>query len=199
MVVDRFGAIFSRTWCIWEIWQVRIKGARPAGTEGSRKRRAAVGSEGEGCGWQGAPRPPYHTFTLDHHPPRRAMQASQSERFDKLVMVSTSWAWEDLVHAYLTLDIGRTQATRDRERLMLLGEMHKAADLAQLANTLRESMLSGSKREMQRAEKLASVNPRRFGAAATTFAMLLTMHCRYGEAEDIMRQVSQRRARRSGR
>lgn len=41
----------------------------------------------------------------------------------------------------------------------------------------------------QRAEKLASVNPRRFGMAGTAYSLMLSMHCRYGEAEETMRQV----------
>lgn len=35
----------------------------------------------------------------------------------------------------------------------------------------------------------ASVSPKRYGAASTAYALLLSMHCRYGEAEDVMRQV----------
>lgn len=42
---------------------------------------------------------------------------------------------------------------------------------------------------LQRAEKLASVNPRRFGQAGTAYSLMLSMHCRYGEAEETMRQV----------
>jgi hypothetical protein len=34
-------------------------------------------------------------------------QASLSERFDKIVVLPTSWAWEDCLHAYLTLDIAK--------------------------------------------------------------------------------------------
>ncbi len=76
-------------------------------------------------------------------------QASLSDRFDKIIVLPTSWSWEDCLHAYLTLDVGKAGASRDRDRLMLVGEMQKATELGHLANTLRESMLNGAKREMQ--------------------------------------------------
>jgi hypothetical protein len=38
-------------------------------------------------------------------------QASLSERFDKIVVLPTSWAWEDCLHAYLTLDIAKVSDT----------------------------------------------------------------------------------------
>jgi hypothetical protein len=39
--------------------------------------------------------------------------------------------------------------SKDRDRLMLVGEMQKASELGHLANTLRDALLNGSKREMQ--------------------------------------------------
>ena len=50
---------------------------------------------------------------------------------------------------------------------------------------LQEGMLHGAKREMQRAEVQASIHPQRYIEAACCYAMLLYLHCRLGEAEEV--------------
>ncbi|KAJ9520083.1 hypothetical protein QJQ45_030009 [Haematococcus lacustris] len=117
-------------------------------------------------------------------------QASLSDRFDKIVMLPTSWSWDSCHHAYLTLDISnRSTCSKERDRLVLVTEMQKSTDLLQLSITLRNALLSGAKREMQRAEKLASINPKRYGAAGSAYALLLFLHSRYSEAEEVVRHM----------
>ena len=47
----------------------------------------------------------------------------------------------------------------------------------------------GAKREVIRAEVLASVNPRRYIEAATSYAMTLFLTGECGEAEEVMRAM----------
>eukprot|EP00983_Pelagomonas_calceolata_P035132 1098690-Pelagomonas_calceolata.AAC.2 len=49
---------------------------------------------------------------------------------------------------------------------------------------------AGAKREMNRSEKLASINSKRFIVASTAYGFMLFLACRYGEAETIIRQVA---------
>jgi hypothetical protein len=70
---------------------------------------------------------------------------------------------------------------------------NKQATSKQTSNPSRcneqETMLIGSKKEMQRSEATALINPHRFFAAAGTYAQLLYMDGRLSEAEETLRGV----------
>jgi hypothetical protein len=110
-------------------------------------------------------------------------------RADKIVPMPSSWATSDLLHRYLTMDLAHMHAGNEKERHMLDADLQRLDESGLLGSTLRDAVLLGAKREMNRAEKVMNIMPRRFGICAMVYAMVLSMHCRYSEAEDVMRQV----------
>eukprot|EP00200_Dunaliella_tertiolecta_P018747 CAMPEP_0202399706 /NCGR_PEP_ID=MMETSP1128-20130828/2199_1 /ASSEMBLY_ACC=CAM_ASM_000463 /TAXON_ID=3047 /ORGANISM="Dunaliella tertiolecta, Strain CCMP1320" /LENGTH=919 /DNA_ID=CAMNT_0049003089 /DNA_START=134 /DNA_END=2893 /DNA_ORIENTATION=+ len=139
MLLDRHGAIFSRSWCLWEAMQAQT----------------ALGA------------------------------------WDKLVIIAMSWSWDDLLHTFQILDVSRAVTTKEKEATWLLTDLQRnsTVDVRSLNATLKDGMMTGAKREMNRSEKLASINSKRFIVASTAYGFMLFLACRYGEAETIIRQV----------
>lgn len=115
--------------------------------------------------------------------------AASIERKDRMMVIPTTWNCDHMLHIFLSFDPLLSQTQLEKDKPMLLSDITRNIDIGLLPGLLRESMLLGCKREMQRSEKLASVNPKRFGTAASAYANMLCLSSRYGEAEDVMRQV----------
>ncbi|KAF5840386.1 hypothetical protein DUNSADRAFT_16935 [Dunaliella salina] len=107
------------------------------------------------------------------------------------MVAALSWNWDDLLHTFQTLDVSRAVTTKEKEATWLLVDLQRGStvDVRSINATLKEGMMTGAKREMNRSEKLASVNSKRYIIASSTFAFMLFLANRYGEAEAVIRQV----------
>ncbi|GAX85938.1 hypothetical protein CEUSTIGMA_g13354.t1 [Chlamydomonas eustigma] len=115
-----------------------------------------------------------------------AWQASLSERHDKLVVVPTSWAWQDLVFPYIAMDIASSHAWQDVDRLLMLREFQKAVETSSVAK-IKEAMLLGTKRELQRTDvTVTGGQPLRMVYTGTAYGLLLFLKGRYTEAEEVL-------------
>ena len=56
----------------------------------------------------------------------------------QVVPIALSHNWEDLVHIFATLDLSKSQTSRDKDRLLLLGEVQKVTDPSSLNGSLKQ-------------------------------------------------------------
>lgn len=45
---------------------------------------------------------------------------------ERLLVLPASWAWDDLYHSYITIDVAKSGCGNEKQRLALLNELQKA-------------------------------------------------------------------------
>ncbi|GAX77087.1 hypothetical protein CEUSTIGMA_g4533.t1 [Chlamydomonas eustigma] len=134
------------------------------------------------------------------------------DRFDRgrLVVVPSHWSWPSLTSAFSLMDLasspgpssltwGASLGVRERDRRQFLMEMSRYGDLGVLTQDLRDAILIGAKRELQRAETEHNRSPRWFVNAANTAALVLFQRKQYIETDEVLRQVTRTFEKVSGR
>ncbi|GAX84105.1 hypothetical protein CEUSTIGMA_g11528.t1 [Chlamydomonas eustigma] len=128
-------------------------------------------------------------------PDSKKKPGKQWSNVDKLVVLPVSYAWNDARHAFVTLpDLGTSVCSKEHgekdwylERMARIKSNESASSSS--AKSVKETLVMAAKREMQRSERLASINPLRYVQAATTYAMLLYLQYSLSEAEEILHTI----------
>ncbi|GAX76927.1 hypothetical protein CEUSTIGMA_g4374.t1 [Chlamydomonas eustigma] len=117
-------------------------------------------------------------------------QASLSGRPDKLVVLPTSWAWQDMMYPYVAMDFARSECRKEADRALLLREIQKFNDSSAPIEKMKDALITGAKREMFRSEILVvGGSPMKVLHAATAYALMLYLDSRFTDAEDILMGV----------
>lgn len=54
----------------------------------------------------------------------------------RLVVLPVSWAWDDMYHSFITMDVSKSAATHERERGLLLKDMLGDGDAMKVTELL---------------------------------------------------------------
>ncbi|GAX84101.1 hypothetical protein CEUSTIGMA_g11524.t1 [Chlamydomonas eustigma] len=146
----------------------------------------------------------YQLFQV-HHASFPTSSSSGGRRDDRLVVLPTSWDWRAMHFAYDLMEISaeHPQILPSDSEVMSLDEgASQALQMSMAAygssadrhhdsvRKLKETMLLGAKRELQRSEKLASVNPQRYFECATAVALLQYLNAELADAEETLHSIS---------
>ena len=113
---------------------------------------------------------------------------TSGDKGDKVVPIIAGWDWISPFHAYTTMDCLKLKSASDKDKQLINSELQKVgSQLNLMESRLKDMLILGARREMNRAEKLSMVVPRRMVEATTTFSWLLFLSGRYCESEDALR------------
>ena len=120
-VLDKAGTAFSRAWVIFELWLLHVAQSQ---TEMDRQDRLIVSPLCDDSG----PLFMFRPMLSPGIPPSMLLvnfdlRSPLSPQTCLTQVLPESWCWLSLNHAYVTMDVSKVQATRDRERLLLLREL----------------------------------------------------------------------------